>query len=81
MIKKRNFEFDKANLILEVENCMRLYPNEKSLNSLLTILKKMTFENTNGGLSHFIVDSFSGTYVIGEKAILFEKKYMNQNQK
>ena len=80
MMKNPNFEFDKTNLILEVENCIRLNPGEKSLNSLLKILKKMTFDNLNGGLSYFIVDSFSGTCKIGEKAILFEKKYMNQNQ-
>lgn len=78
MKKNQYFEFDKNNLILEVENSLRLNPSHKSLSSLLTILRKMTTETLDGGLSHFIVDSFSGNYEIGEKAILFEKKYMKR---
>lgn len=79
-MKKEKFETDKSNLILEIENCIQLNSDEKNLKSLLKILKTMTFDNLNGELSYFIVDSFSGNYEIGEKAILFEKKYTNQYQ-
>lgn len=69
------FETDKSRLLKEIEEKIILFPEDKTLNTLLTQIKSSSPENLNGGLSYFVVESLSKLYDIGEKTILFEKKY------
>ena len=77
MKNNKCFEKDKKEIILEIEEAIKVFPENKNLQKLLNIVERTTSKNINGGLSYFIVDSFSGNYELGEKIIRFEQKYRN----
>jgi len=78
---KYHFEEDKKELILKIEEQIKLFPENNNLQKLSELIQRSTLQKFDGGLSYFIVDSFSGNYELGEEVIRFEKRFMNSKTK
>ena len=77
----QHFEEDKKEIMLKIKEEKKLFPENNSLQKLLELIERSTLQNFDGGLSYFVVDSFSGNYELGEKIIRFEKRFMNSTTK
>ncbi len=72
----KEFNKEKGQLLIELNNEIKIYPNCVSLKSLKTILDKYKcVQDIHGGLSYIIRDSLEFNLRISEKLIDFENYF------